>query len=69
MYANGSYSGYCPQRHDTYTIDIEYASVSLLGNNNTAYKKMGFDCPYIDDCEHLDNHGRCPLFIEAPNHP
>ncbi|MBE6105971.1 hypothetical protein [Anaerovibrio lipolyticus] len=69
MFSSASHTGYCPMINDTYTIDVEYASVSILGQSQTNYKKTGFECPNVDSCNHLDSYGQCPLFIEAPNHP
>lgn len=64
-----NYCGYCPQIDADRIIEIEYTTVNMVGNHSLGYKKMNFYCPDSEMCHHLDNHGRCPLLVSAPNHP
>lgn len=68
-YIDSTYSGYCPKSLSTRTIGIRFAEVSFINQSSNEYKKMIFDCPDVEVCQHLDEYGRCPLFVEAPNHP
>lgn len=63
------YCGYCPQISSMRTIKIRFAEMSFIGKPSTEYKKILFDCSDAEVCQHLDEYGRCPLFIKAPNHP
>lgn len=62
------YHGFCPQNRIHKSIEIELVEV-MIGSLVNDYKKMSFECADVDECEHLDEYGRCPLFIEAPDHP
>ena len=67
-YIDSIYCGYCPQALSERTIGIRFAEVSFIGQSTNEYKKMLFDCPDVEVCQYLDQYGRCPLYIEAPNH-
>jgi hypothetical protein len=62
------YRGYCPQFNEDKTIQIGLDPV-LMTKKGVGYKKLDFNCPNVQMCQHLDKYGRCPLFIEAPSHP
>ncbi len=64
-----AYSGYCPQNQERRRIYIDLAEVSFIGALTPEYKKMSFQCPDGEYCQHLDSYGRCPLFVESPDHP
>lgn len=61
--------GYCPHIDDDREITIELAEILVAGKHSPQYKKMSYDCPDADECQHMDQYGRCPLFISAPHHP
>ncbi len=63
------YTGQCPYLKSSHSIRIETAEVSSLGKLSPDYKKMGYSCEHSDDCPHLDEYGRCPVFIAAPDGP
>lgn len=62
------YSDICPRFDEYRTIEIRYAVIPILGRS-PGYKKMSFTCDDGTDCPHLDQWGRCPLMIDAPDEP
>lgn len=68
LYVSTTYEGHCPQIRETRTIGIRLAEVSFIGQSTAEYKKMLYSCPDAEVCQYLDQYGRCPLYIEAPNH-
>lgn len=60
------YTGFCPRFCENRTIRIQYAVISMQGQP-PGYKKMSFTCDDGTDCPHLDQKGRCPLLIDAPD--
>lgn len=63
------YEGYCPQTKANQYIQIDFLETSCANQLTPTYKKMNFDCPDIAICKYLDSYGRCPLYIDAPDHP
>ena len=41
----------------------------LWGQEKPGYKKLSFSCENGSVCPHLDQWGRCPLLLEAPDEP
>lgn len=66
-----SYTGDCPYLNDEHTIYIECAEITVAGNPNPGYKKLSYECDYVNECPYPDQDrwGRCPLYISAPSHP
>ena len=63
------YTGKCPYLKSPQSIRVETSEIHILGNLSPGYKKVGYFCDYSEDCPHLDEYGRCPVFISAPNEP
>lgn len=62
-------SGHCPRFEAAKSIVVEYQEVLMSGGRKPGYKKMGYDCPDINGCPHLDRFHRCPIFLAAPDDP
>lgn len=69
MHYTSCFTGYCPQIKDDRQVSIEFAEIKMVGTRSKQYKKMSFDCPDSDNCQHIDHYGCCPLINSAPNHP
>ncbi len=59
------YRGECPYTGMTKSIEVVFATLYIAEVSALQYKKMGFFCDDIDSCTCLDEHGACPLFIQA----
>ena len=63
------YTGICPRSDCYQTIQIKYTAIPIMGQDHPGYKKMSFSCDDVSDSSHLDQWGRCPLLLEAPDEP
>lgn len=68
-YYKFTYTGHCPYLSESHQILIDTAEIRAIGMTAPGYKKTGYSCEYSEDCPHLDEYGRCPLFISAPDEP
>lgn len=58
-----TYTGDCPYIGDTYSIDVNYTYVPILGTLSKNYKKGSFYCTLSDKCPNANN---CPIYQSAP---
>lgn len=59
-------SGYCPYTEENERIEVAFSELHFLGDMSPHYKKLGFDCPYSDECTIVDQRGmNCPIYDSA----
>ena len=63
------YSGQCPKCNGPHSISITYAEIPIVGQSAPGYKKMSFTCDWSEDCLYMDEYGRCPVLLSAPDKP
>lgn len=59
------YSDFCPYAKANRAIHIDSTEISP----SLGYKKLGYLCEDSESCPHLDEYGRCPIFLKAPSEP
>lgn len=59
-------SGYCPYLRKDNRILVTYAELNLSGKSSPQYKKVKFNCDYIEEC---NLRGNCPIKANAPDYP
>lgn len=62
-----TFTGKCPSDHANKTLEIEYNEVPR--SVPRAFKKGLIQNIYCNDrasCTFLDEHSRCPIYLEAP---
>ena len=63
------YRDVCPRFDRITEISVKYVEIPILGKMSPGYKKTSFYCADVNDCPKLDEYGRCPLVIKAPDSP
>lgn len=63
------FCGYCPKINDTRTILISYDKLFFSGDPAPHYAKAEYSCDGSSGCPHLDQYGRCPVYLLAPEKP
>lgn len=63
------YKNECPRDNRIKQISITYAEIPMPGQTAPGYKKMSFSCEDKNGCPKLDQYGRCPLLLKAPDNP
>jgi hypothetical protein len=56
----------CPYTESKQSIQIDYLEVPILGTMSNGNRKDIYFCPNSDECPHLDQYGRCPVYLQAP---
>lgn len=57
------YKGKCPYTNDIQSIYVEYENIQMTQKLSQNYKKVRFDCEYIDECLYIET---CPIYQDAP---